>query len=194
MQGTRLSVRRRQVTMQTAHEAPVGAVTAPLSSAVFDEPPDPNALTDISTTVALLPSECGYPTDPFAGAGDVQVRGLQMQGLAGPQSVAACLVGRLFAPGQRCSVRGLQPNPCRRSAARTAPVADPRCLPRCPAAPLRMHERPPGLEPHRHGVRAQARQRRLAAGAFSAGGDAGRPEAGRAAAAAGRALVAPQHG
>lgn len=84
MQGTRLSVRRRQVTMQTAHEAPVGAVTAPLSSAVFDEPPDPNALTDISTTVALLPSECGYPTDPFAGAGDVQVQGLSNAGARWP--------------------------------------------------------------------------------------------------------------
>jgi hypothetical protein len=73
VQGSRLSVRRRQVTHQTAHEAAALNVAAPLGSSVFAELPDPHALTDISSTVALLPSECGFPCDPFAGASDVQV-------------------------------------------------------------------------------------------------------------------------
>lgn len=73
MQGSQLSVLRRQVTFQTAHENCSPNIAAPLSLSIFQEMPDPNALINVSSTVALLPSECGNPTDPFAGASDVQV-------------------------------------------------------------------------------------------------------------------------
>ena len=83
LQGSQLSVRRRQVTYQQeapGGEAPAAAagapapVPAPLGASLFAELPDPHALTDVApATAALLPPECGFPTDPFAGAGDVQV-------------------------------------------------------------------------------------------------------------------------
>lgn len=70
---SRPSVRRRQVTFQSPHEGllPSMCASAPLSTAVFAEAPDPHALTAISDTAVLLPEECGYPTDALAGLQDV---------------------------------------------------------------------------------------------------------------------------
>lgn len=56
--------------------ASAGASTAPvLTSSVFDEAPDPYALTNGSSAVAvLLPGEVGLPAQAFAGSEEVQVR------------------------------------------------------------------------------------------------------------------------
>lgn len=106
IQGTRLSVRRRQATFQCPHEAAAAAATsgaaaplaaAPLGSGVFAELPDPRALTDVApSTVALLPEECGCPSDPFAGAGDVQVPAREAGAgciQQGPAVLAFCIIG-----------------------------------------------------------------------------------------------------
>jgi hypothetical protein len=96
LSGSRPSLRQQRFTFQQASsqpassdapESPAGsqhlhqrqqqqqaAGVAPLASCVFSEAPNPHALTDGASAVAvLLPGELGLPTDAFAGVGDMLV-------------------------------------------------------------------------------------------------------------------------
>lgn len=95
-----------------------------LTSRVFEEAPDPHALTDGSSAVAvLLPSEAGLPAQAFAGSEEVQVG-------AAPGGKCAWMLGRpcpwaaLVVP---TSALLIQHGPC---------TVLPACLPSCSASLL----------------------------------------------------------
>lgn len=79
--------------------AGAGASTAPvLTSSVFDEAPDPHALTNGSSAVAaLLPGEVGLPAQAFAGSEEVQV-GSWRRGAPAPAGwpASCCWAARLL--------------------------------------------------------------------------------------------------
>ena len=96
LSGSRPSLRQQRFTFQQASSQPASsdapdtpagsqhlhqrrqqqqaAGVAPLASCVFSEVPNPHALTDGASAVAvLLPGELGLPTDAFAGVDDMLV-------------------------------------------------------------------------------------------------------------------------
>lgn len=84
LQGSQPSLRHRAFTFQAAGlpadcaaaDASISALAAvPLASSVFEEAPNPSALTDGAAAVSvLLPGELGLPTGAYAGSEAVQVR------------------------------------------------------------------------------------------------------------------------
>ena len=156
-----------------------GAV--PLASCVFSEAPNPHALTDGASAVAvLLPGELGLPTDAFAGVDDMQV------GCA-RSCCPCCLAGR--AAG--CPSCG---RPASSAPSTTAPPTAPPLPHSVPAGPGVRLGQPAGVEPHCCHRLAGAPQRRLAACPRLTSRAQGGWQAGGAAVAPGPAPQHAQHG